>query len=882
MLRRFSLLCILLLLFSGTGRAEKVIRVGVAPFTIYSQEDLSYLSQGIQDMLGGQLLQRGFEVVSQAELNKVISGMAVTFIDESAARSIGRSLGLDYLIYGSLTKVGQRISLDARIVDTLGLKKTIAAFVQEEGLENLQASTEKLALKVTVSVSGRQKIARIIISGNKRIETDAIKRVIQSQEGDIFSEATVSADLKRIYKMNFFEDVKVDVEDRPEGKIVRFIVDEKASIQRIEFRGNILVEEEELIEVLGYKIYAILDPKKLADSVKNLNDKYREKGYYNARITYKVRGIGPKQVSVRYDISEGERLYIQKIEFIGNKSFSDRQLKKQMETSEKGLFSWVTDSGILKKDEIRKDMAKLTEFYLNRGYIRAKVGEPQVKVEPKGLLLTIAVEEGPQFKRGKVTLSGDLIEPEETIRKKMKIFKEEYFNREAIRKDVRTIRAMYADRGYAAATVTPMIKEHDDTQTVDVDFRMDKKRLVYFERITIVGNRKTRDNVIRRELLYKEGDLFSAGAMKDSNLALQRLGYFSDINFIPSKGSAEDRMNVRLEVKERPTGAFSLGMGYSSFNQLFGLIRLSQSNLFGKGQRVKIDAVLGNRATEYTFSFTEPWLYNKPLAVGFDIYNRRIDYEDYDKNSSGLALRAGYPIMKNVRLSGRFRSEESEISNVRPNAPLEIQVLEGDASLSSILGQLRRNTTNRYFNPTEGSDAWVSVEYAGGFLGGTSYFTRYIADGGKFWPLPWGDEHTFFLRGRIGLVTKNEGGELPAYEKFGLGGINSLRGYQWWSVGPRDPVTGIRLGGEKMALFNIEYLFPLIKDAGVVGVVFFDQGNAWREDENWDLGNMRQSYGAGMRYYSPLGPLRLEWGRVVDPRPWEDESSWEFSVGTFF
>ena len=338
MLKKVFIFGILLLLLPVTVAAQGDIRVGVAPFTIFSQEDLGYLSQGVQEMISNHLLQQGIVVAPQTDMIQALGKLAGDKMDDPSAQAVGRALNLDYVIYGSLTKVGRLISLDARVVDPTGLKKTQAVFIQDEGLENVMNTSQKLVQEITSKISGRQKIAEIAISGNERIEPDAIKRALQSQEGDLFSEAKLSEDLKRVYALNFFDDVQVDVKDSPEGKIVTFIVEEKPSIQRIVFEGNKMLEQEDLLSALGYNLYAIVDEEKLLESVDNLKGLYREKGYYNAEIEHRVETIGPKRVAVHYDINEHGRVYIRNIRFEGNEAFSDGDLADEMQTSEKGFF----------------------------------------------------------------------------------------------------------------------------------------------------------------------------------------------------------------------------------------------------------------------------------------------------------------------------------------------------------------------------------------------------------------------------------------------------------------------------------------------------------------------------------------------------------------
>lgn len=855
------------------------VSVSVLPFNVYSQEDLDYLKQGIQEMLNGQLGDYGVQIVSQDQVKRILSGIT-GLMDEETAKKLGRILGADYIIYGGLTKIGPHFSLDALVVDAAGVKKTIRIFVQGEGLENLLPTIKQLALKVALQVTGQQKIDRIEITGNERIEADAIQAALESKVGDIYSPTRISSDLRRIYAMNYFEDVKVDVEDTPAGKIIKYIVEEKASIHVIDIRGNNMLKEKDLLEVLGYPLYSIVDDKKVLDSVENLKELYREKGYYNAEISHTIEDIGPKRVAVRYKIKENKKIYIKEIAFEGNKGISSDDLLDLMETREKGIFSWLTDSGKLNRNELDKDMTKIVAYYHNNGYIKVQVGEPEVKVETTGLYIRISVSEGPQYRIGRVFLEGDLIIPEEEILARVKIDEEKIYNREIIQKDLEAIRMIYNAHGYAYAVIIPLITENDETLTVDIGYRATKNSLVYFERIEIAGNTRTREKVIRRELAVNEQELFSLDKLRLSMMNLHRLGYFEDIDIAQSKGSADDKMNIRVEVKEQPTGAFSFGVGWSSFNKFFTTAQISQNNLFGRGQQVTFQGTFGQMETEYRLSFIEPWLFDIPLTSSLSLYNTSTSYDLYDKYSNGASIGASYPILPFVRLSGTYRYDDSDIKNVAEDASQVFQALAGRNTLSSLTTTLKRDTRNRYYNPTAGSNNSFAIEYAGGLLGGDAAFTKYIFNSGWFFPL-WA-QHVFFVRGKAGWIQDRPGGILPTYEKFFLGGMNSLRGYGWGTVSPVDPETGDRIGGEKMVLFNLEYIFPLSKEQGLVGVIFYDAGNAFTADDDVDLGTLRKSYGFGLRYYSPLGPMRLEYGRVIDPRPGDDKDNWEFTIGTFF
>ncbi|MBF0528007.1 MAG: outer membrane protein assembly factor BamA [Deltaproteobacteria bacterium] len=892
-MKKYPIVIMMIVLALATLASAKSSRMAVAPFTIQSQEDLGYLSEGLQDMISNQLQQKGFEIVPAAELTKASGGKKAIIKDEAQALALGRRLNLDYVMFGSLTKIGKQVSLDARMVDVTGAKKTVALSAQEESIDKLSVAVEKITREIAgpsvagPSVAGTAvagptatgpKVAKVLIEGQKRIEPDAIKRVLQTQPGDVYSEQKVSEDLRRVFEMSYFEDVRVDAEDTPQGKVIKFTVEEKPAIVQIDFNGNVMLDRDALMGALGYHLYAIMDDQKMKESVDGLKKLYREKGYYKADIKYTTETQAPKTVAVKYVIDEGSRLYVKSIEFIGNKEFSSRQLRGQMEIKERWFLSWITDSGILKQDILKDDVTRLMSFYLNNGYIKAKVGDPDTIIEDDGLILRFPIEEGPQFKVGKVSIEGDLIFPEETVLQKLKITKEEVYNQDVARKDLKTVKEMYADEGYAYNLVTPKMKEHPENQTVDVAFFVEKKNLVSFERIDIVGNDKTQDKVIRRELKIVEGEQFSGNNMRQSLAALNRLGYFEDVQLNTADGSSEDKMNIKVELKERPTGAFSVGAGYSSYNSVFGLIRISQDNLWGTGRKLTLQGSMGAKADEYILSYTDPWLFDMPLMGGFDVFYKTDTFSYYSKSTTGAALRAGFPLFEEVRLSARYLYQKIKIYDIDPAAAQLIQDMQGWSTSSSVSAQLRRDTRDRLFNPTSGSDNSLTVSQTGGILGGTLHYTEYVADSGWFIPTFW-EGWTVFLRGKAGELVQNKKNGLPIYEKYYLGGMNSIRGYNNWSIAPTDPTTGDTIGGTKMIQFNAELIFPLIKEAGMMGVVFYDMGDAY---DKWSLSNLRRSYGGGIRYYSPMGPLRLEYGAPLDRKQGDPSGRWEFAVGTFF
>jgi outer membrane protein insertion porin family len=372
--------------------------------------------------------------------------------------------------------------------------------------------------------------------------------------------------------------------------------------------------------------------------------------------------------------------------------------------------------------------------------------------------------------------------------------------------------------------------------------------------------------------------MFSATKLKESIKNLRRLEYFEDVNFSTNPGSAPDRMNLKITVKERPTGTFGIGAGYSTQDRLVGLVEISQNNLFGRGQQLKLQGILGAISHRFRLSFTEPYLFDRPLSAGFDAFIWERDYAEYVRKSRGGDIRLAHPLRwKYTRLYGMYRFENVKLSGLQPGASQTLVEAANIHNTSAISTSLRRDSRDSTFNPTQGSDNSVNLELAG--LGGDTAYMRYILESGWYFPLFW--KTVGVLHGRIGYLQRLPWGALPAYEKFYLGGIDSIRGFKYADISPRDPVTNERIGGDKFVQLNIEYRFPLIKKLGVTGTVFFDAGNVYATNQNF-FSSIRTSVGTGFRWFSPMGPLRVEWGYNIAPKPWEKHSAWEFTVGSQF
>jgi outer membrane protein insertion porin family len=864
-------------LIAGVANAQQTVRVIILPFEVYAQEDLSYLKQQIPQVIKTQLEQEGARVLILD--NQTIASRQLRTDSVSAIRQIGVETGAQYVVWGSLTWLGQNFSLDSKLLSSDKVEDPHVFSAEGEGVENLPATVKALVQAMALKLFKRETIVEVQIKGNQRIEEDAIRRILKIKKGDVYNLKNISDELKAVYGMGYFDDIRIETQTVADGKIIILIVKEKPTVRAILVEGNSWVyDDEEIKEVLTIRKGSILNINTIQSDMRRIEELYKEKNFYNVKIKFNVYPKKENQADIEYEIDEGKKFHVKKIIFVGNSAYSSGKLKGLMGTSEENILSWFTSAGDLNEENLGQDVAKLTSFYHNKGYVQARVGEPELKFEEDGIIITIRIVEGPQFKVGEVTMAGDLIIPPEQLMKTVKIMEEEYYNRDILRLDVIRLTDIYADEGYANVDISPRIEQDPEKQIVNITFDIAKGKQVYFEAITISGNTKTRDKVIRRQLQVYEQGLYGGRRLKRSIQNLYRLDYFEDIKVDTVKGSADDKMRLRINVTEKNTGAFSFGAGFGNLENLFLTASIAERNLFGRGQTLALKGQLGAKTTRFTLSFTEPWLFDIPLSAGADVYNWNYDFSTYDKDSIGGNLRLGYPLIDYTRISLTYTYDIADIKNVDEDAANSIKNDAGENIKSSITTRVRYDSRNDRFHPTKGSSHNASYEFAG--LGGTVGFNKIIGETGWYFPMIL--KTVGVLHGKSGYVKQLEGKTLPDYEKFYMIGIDTLRGFDRDDLSPRDS-DGSEVGGNKFVQFNAEVRFPLVPQAGVYGVVFFDTGDNYSESEDIELDNLRESAGGGIRWLSPMGPIRLEYGYILDPKPTDKGSgSWEFSMAQSF
>jgi len=722
-------------------------------------------------------------------------------------------------------------------------------------------------------------VGEVAIEGNRRVELSAVRSVLSVKPGQEVSAEEIDRDIQAIYKLGRFADVAASIEERGGVPVLVYQLTERPLVRDVKYAGNKEFSVERLRGLVTLKTPDIYDPRVVEKNVEAIKKAYVEEGFHAAEVVAKVDINDAYEATITFEIKEGEKILIRRIRFEGNTVLSDAQLKKVMETKERWFLSWLTGRGTYKDEVLQNDLEIIADQYYNKGYVQVKVKQPLVSIaeDKKSMDILIEIREGEQFRVGEIDVQGDLLKSKAEILALVKLKPGEIFSRQQLRQDVFAINDLYADQGYAYVNVSPLTRLDPERRLVNLLFEIEQGIQVSIERIQIAGNTKTRDKVIRREMKLVEGELYSATGMKESRRRINNLGFFEEVNVATSKGSDEAHMNVDVDVKERATGTFSVGFGYSSVDGFVGQGSVTQENFLGRALKLNLAGSLGGKSTTYQLGLTDPYFLDKNLTLGFDLYKTEREYVDFSKKALGGDLKLGFPLTDNTRAFFLYKYEEKEIFDIDESASQLIKDQEGTSTLSSITASITRNTTDYYLDPSKGSVSELSAEFAG--LGGTEKFAKYIADQRFFFPFKWGT--VFSAHGQIGYIQQVGSTEIPIDERFFLGGINTLRGFKSREVGPRDDATGDFLGGDKEAYFNLEYVFPLLKDMGLKGVAFFDTGNAWGEDESY-FSEMRYSVGGGIRWFSPMGPLRLEWGYNLNPKDFEDNSQFEFSIGKFF
>ncbi|BDG02052.1 outer membrane protein assembly factor BamA [Anaeromyxobacter oryzae] len=764
-------------------------------------------------------------------------------------------------------------------------------------------------------------VQEVRIEGNRRVEVDAIRAAISQKKGEPLDPNKIDKDIRAIMKLGFFSDVVVEVENVETAPVLVYRVTERPTVRDVKIVGNEELSKDDLKEAVELKPFSILDLTQVRKDVKKIQEKYVEKGFYLAEVKYRLSELPDNQVDVFYDVAEKAKVQVKEVRFIGNAHIPKEEITPFMQTQEGGLLSFISAQGTYKEDAFQHDLQAVQFVYMDRGYVNAKVGKPSVALSPdrRYLFITIPVEEGEKYDIGKIKFSGQLLDQEPVLRSILRSKEGELFQRSKIGADLFAIGDVYKDLGYAYANVIPVTNTDPKARILDVDFEVEPGPKVTFERIDVVGNDKTRDKVIRRELRIAEGDLYSGTGIKVSKQRVNALGFFETVEITTKKGSADDKIVAVVEVKERATGTFQIGAGFSSYENFILTGQISQNNFFGWGQTLSLQVQWSSIRQLGQIQFVEPYFLDTRWTFAFDLYATEGLYTTFTRRAVGGSMTWGYELsglapwwsfarrLEDMRLFATYTNERVNVSSSNSAFLLANQFKSGTTSSVRLSLQWDRRD-NRLF-PSNGWFTSASAEFAPpalapSFIFGdeVNLFTRYAVDARYYRPIFLG----LIFRSKLTLGWIKEWDKdhpVPISEKFYVGGINSVRGYRFLSLSPvqevgcnsNNPASGgcdIAVGGDKQAILNLELEFPIFDKVGVRGVLFADAGNSFPQGKFSDPAvplSLYKSVGFGVRWLSPIGPLRFEWGVPLDRRRDKQTNAYidqpldfQFTIGNFF
>ncbi|HEY6262634.1 MAG TPA: outer membrane protein assembly factor BamA [Nitrospiraceae bacterium] len=748
------------------------------------------------------------------------------------------------------------------------------------------------ALTVAAEQAGG-KVTALEVRGNKRIELPAIVGRLTLKPGDPYTPENVRGQIKILYEMGFFEDVQVETEMRAGGVALSFLVREKPFITEIVFDGNQALSDDKLKEKITIKSQAFLDQPQAKESAEKIRLAYQGDGYFNCRVIPIVKTLDEDRKRLTFFIKEGDKARVRTVNFEGLHAATKDELFKVMATREwipwYGLVtqvkvpSFFSDAGVLKREEMNNDVERIKEVLLNKGYLNARVGVPTAELseDKKWFVITYVVTEGEPFTIGEIGFRGNTVFEDPELRQGLKMKEGEIFQRQKLRDEITRLTDLYGSRGYSFADISPNVIPNTEERTAAIILTIKEGEMMRIRQININGNEKTKDNVIRRELRVDEQDVIDTASLKRSFQRLNNLNFFETVEILPAQ-VAVDKVDLNVRVKEKPTGQFSIGGGFSTLDQLVAIADITEGNLGGNGWMGRVRGQLGQRRTMGTITFRNPYLNDSLTSMQLDLYRTMTNYITYFETKTGASVTLGRWLSEYSSGSVSLFAEELNFRNPQPGIcpdrfPLVCSQL-GSQTTTGFRTSLSRDTRDYFQDPRSGWRGAVGFDLGTPYLGGSNNYYKYSLDIIKYTPLPFDTRHS--IRVRYGDAVGIDGHPIPLTERFFVGGINTMRGFVFGRAGPVTQFNSL-LGGNKQLIFNNDFIFTISSDAKLNGVIFFDYGKGFNDDESLSF-HLRKSAGLEMRWISPFGPLRAAYGINLDPKPSERKGVFEFTIGSLF
>jgi len=737
-------------------------------------------------------------------------------------------------------------------------------------------------------------VSSVTIRGQKRIELQAIQGRLTLKANDRFTPDALREQVKILYGTGYFEDVQVETDSAEGGVSVGFIVREKPFITEIVFDGNEELSDDKLKEKITIKSQTFLDQQQAKESAEKIRLAYQEDGFYNCQVIPVIQAVDEDRKRLTYFIKEGTKAKVRRINFEGMRAVTKEEVFKVTATREwipwYGIVtqlkipSLLSDAGVLKREELGNDIERIREVYLNKGYLNVQISQPTLELtdDKKWFEINYSVVEGEPFIVQEVGFRGNTVFEDHELREGLSIRPGEIFQRAKIRGEITRITDLYGAKGYVFADVVPNVTPDNNARTATITLNVKEGEMMRIREIHVTGNDKTRDNVVRRELRLDEQDVIDTLALKRSFQRLNNLNFFETVEILPQQVDV-DKVDLNVKVKEKPTGQFSIGGGFSTLDKLVAIADITEGNLGGNGWLGRIRGQLGQQRSLGLVTFRNPYVNDSYNALQLDIYRSMTNYISYFESKSGASATWSRWLSEYVNGSISLFAEQLKYSDPQEGLcpdliPLICRQL-GTQSSTGFRTSLFRDTRDYYLDPRTGWRLSLGADYGTPALGGSNHFYKVYFDVIKYTPLIY--DTRFSVHVRYGQTEGIGGRPIPLTERFFVGGINTMRGFVFGRAGPVTP-SGSLLGSAKELIFNNDFIFTISSEAKLNGVFFFDYGNGFDDNEPVQFNKLRSAVGFEARWISPFGPLRAAYGINLDPRPTERMGVFEFTIGSLF
>lgn len=725
--------------------------------------------------------------------------------------------------------------------------------------------------------------------GPQTLSRDKIISQMRTKPGQPYSESLVEQDIKTLYRTGQVQNVRIFGQAEGEGVKVMVVLQTRSLVNEIEIEGAQRIPAKTLRKAIALKINGPLTEGELQAAREKIIEKYQAKGFTDIDVKYKVETNEDRGTSrVIYTITEGTKGAVGAVRFEGNTKFKDGILRKQMKTKGKTLYSFLDKSGRLDETQLEQDVNAVKEYYQDHGYIDVEVKEVRRERSGGKMTIVIVLVEGPIYHVGKIQITGTKAAPEAKVRLLLKMKEGGIYSPKQIREDSKKIADAYGSGGFVDLQVTPTGVPAGSGR-IDVHYQIQEGGPSFVQRINIVGNTRTKDKVIRREVLIAPGDILNSVRVETTKKRLDNLGYFEKVETYPEDTGVTGRKDLTIQVQEKRTGSLNFGAGFSTIDQLVGFVEMSQGNFdllnwpnfTGAGQKFRFRIQYGNTRKDVTLSLTEPYFLDRRLSLGGELFYREADYLSniYTQRNYGGSIEMRKAIAPYTAASLQYRLERIEIFDVAAGSSSQILLEQGETTKSQITLGVANDTRDNPFLTRTGRRIVLTPYIAGGFLGGTEQIVGVSLEARQYFHL-WKDSILVFSAQAAGVDTWGDGTRVRIYDRLFLGGSNDLRGFDFRDVSPRD-INGEPLGGQSLFAFTVEYTMPIIEKARFA--VFFDSGFVNAAPWDFNSRDMVTDAGIGLRLDLPIGPLRIDYGIPINSGPYPSSGGkFNFNVGYQF